>query len=269
MKAAGFGAVFCNIKDYPLSEWDIVRERARAAGVICGPWARTTNGNEFEPNLLHSLIECAEDWGDVPYIVNSESELKGSGADLTDYINQMCGADDYALSMEPIPFANVDWTPIKAPVLPQCFGPEYAGIHTGEVITLWRQHGIRCVVPTFGTYSGWQPSLYSRLSPYGLYTADDCASAFAPWSPQGELDPCQDTPTPPNGGDMPDIGYQDGITAAMNRLRDLDPKGTVLAKGPDGKWPGIETLTTPVDQWKAYDKLERTLTILKDDHDAA
>jgi hypothetical protein len=55
----------------------------------------------------------------------------------------------------------------------------------------------------------------------------------------------------------------------MNRLRDLDPKGTVLAKGPDGKWPGIETLTTPVDQWKAYDKLERTLTILKDDHDAA
>lgn len=71
-----------------------------------------------------------------------------------------------------------------------------------------------------------------------------------------------------NGGVTP-IGYQDGITAAMNRLRDLDPGGTLLKKNAQGKWPGIETLQVPVSDWRAYDKLERTLTILKDDHDAA
>jgi len=63
------------------------------------------------------------------------------------------------------------------------------------------------------------------------------------------------------------IGYQNGITAAMNRLRDLDPKGTILVKS-GGKWPSIDTIqNVPLENWKAWDKLERTLTILKDDHD--
>jgi hypothetical protein len=42
------------------------------------------------------------------------------------------------------------------------------------------------------------------------------------------------------------IGYQNGIKAAMNRLRAIDPKGK-----------------------SAYDKLERTLFILARDHDAS
>jgi hypothetical protein len=67
---------------------------------------------------------------------------------------------------------------------------------------------------------------------------------------------------------MSDIGSQDGVTAAMNRLRDLDPNGTLLKKGADGKWPSINTLTQPLEQWKAYDKLERSQTILVDDHDS-
>jgi hypothetical protein len=64
------------------------------------------------------------------------------------------------------------------------------------------------------------------------------------------------------------VGSQDGIKAAMNRLRDLDPDGTLLKKAADG-WPDISTLTQPVDQWKAYDKFQRTMQILKNDHDAA
>jgi hypothetical protein len=67
---------------------------------------------------------------------------------------------------------------------------------------------------------------------------------------------------------MTEIGYQHGITAMMNRLRDLDPGGTILKKE-GGKWPSIDTLTVPVDQWKAYDKAERAFTILVHDHDAA
>ena len=65
------------------------------------------------------------------------------------------------------------------------------------------------------------------------------------------------------------IGHQDGIAAEYNRLRDLDPGGTLLTKQ-GGKWPSLETIETiPLEQWKAYDKAERRARILKDDHDAA
>jgi hypothetical protein len=65
------------------------------------------------------------------------------------------------------------------------------------------------------------------------------------------------------------IGPQHGATAAANRWRNLDPGGTKLRKGADGKWPSIGTLTIPLDQWGAYDKLERALSITFADHDAA
>src|SRR5262245_39954690 len=68
---------------------------------------------------------------------------------------------------------------------------------------------------------------------------------------------------------MTKIGDQDGIKASMNRLRDLDPGGTLLKKGADGKWPDINTLTQPLDQWKSWDKWEREQRIVKQDHDAA
>jgi hypothetical protein len=75
-------------------------------------------------------------------------------------------------------------------------------------------------------------------------------------------------PSGNGGGGVPPIGQQDGIKAAVNRLRDLDPAGTLLVKA-DGKWPDISTLESiPIGQWKAFDKLQRTLQILKDDHDS-
>jgi len=68
---------------------------------------------------------------------------------------------------------------------------------------------------------------------------------------------------------MGKIGSQHGATAAANRWRNLDPGGTKLTKGADGKWPSIDSLTIPQDQWGAYDKLERALSITFADHDAA
>ena len=67
---------------------------------------------------------------------------------------------------------------------------------------------------------------------------------------------------------MTEIGYQHGIVAGMNGLRDLDPSKTLLKKV-DGKWPSIDSLMVPLDQWKAWDKMERAFTILVADHDAA
>ena len=64
------------------------------------------------------------------------------------------------------------------------------------------------------------------------------------------------------------IGYQSGVRAAVNRLRDLDPKGTAAKKGADGKWLPLNTLPPDMSKWGAWDKLERTLGILVGDHDA-
>lgn len=66
-----------------------------------------------------------------------------------------------------------------------------------------------------------------------------------------------------------EIGYQHGIVAGLNGLRDLDPSKTLLKKS-GGKWPSIDTLAEiPLDQWKAWDKMERAFTILVYDHDDA
>jgi hypothetical protein len=65
------------------------------------------------------------------------------------------------------------------------------------------------------------------------------------------------------------IGSQDGIVAFYNRQRDLDPGGTLLVKGSDGKWPDISTLPSDLSKWKAIDKKQRCDQLLKDDHDAA
>jgi hypothetical protein len=67
------------------------------------------------------------------------------------------------------------------------------------------------------------------------------------------------------------VGKQDGITAEYNRLRDMDPDGTLLVKGKDGKWPDMwaALATVPVADWKAWDKGQRTKQLLKNDHDAA
>ena len=66
------------------------------------------------------------------------------------------------------------------------------------------------------------------------------------------------------------IGDQDGITAGANRLRDLDPAGTLLKKT-GGKWPNMwdELADVPVSDWKAWDKWQRSFQILVDDHDSA
>jgi hypothetical protein len=267
MAASGFGAVFCNVGDYPPDEWATVRSRAVAAGVACGPWLRVAEEGTgaFDPERLGFLLDVADEWAS-PLIVNAEAELKGSGSDITEHIADEVKGRDAALSMEPWPFSNVDWRPVgHMPILPQLFGEQW-GKDAEAARTEWFRCGVECVVNTFGTYGGSTPAMYDRLSPFGLYTADDCGNVFAPWEPLGTRNPyAPETPT--NGGDVETIGDQDGITSAMNRLRDLDPNGTLLVKT-SGKWPELSTLTQPLSNWKAYDKLQRTLTILKTDHDA-
>jgi hypothetical protein len=165
------------------------------------------------------------------------------------------------------------------PVLPQILKAQVASLEW--IIDQWHAYGIDCVFPS---YSSWEddagPGDFPLNAPYGLYTADDCGGNYAAWSPRehsyrGCIEPVP--PEPPDGGDdlATKITTQDGVTASINRLRDLDPGGTSLVKIEDPKkpgkmvWPSIDTLTIPLDQQKAYDKLERALSILVEDHDAS
>lgn len=272
MAAAGFGAIFCNIGDFPPADWALIRERSSSAGVVCGPWLRTAvdgDTNEFDPERLGFLIDVAHDWG-TPYIVNTEAEADGSGSDITQFIAEETRGDEAALSMQPWPFASVDWTPVgHMPILPQIFGPQW-GADAEACRTEWFRCGAMCVVDTYGTYDSWTPDLYQRLSPYGLYTADDCANTFVPWMPAGSRDPyAPDGPPPTNGGTVPDdaipmpkpgekIGDQHGITALVDWLQAQDgmPQRTLSydpAKPKTWPWP---------------ERIERTLRILAADHDA-
>ena len=116
-------------------------------------------------------------------------------------------------------------------------------------------------------WDAYSESLDRVNRPVLLYAAD-----------LGGFDPAQAAKLVKEGeDDMQVIGEQDGIVAKYNRLRDLDPEGTLLRKNvPHPTKPGVfvwEDISaldaTPISKWKAYDKAQRTEQILKDDHDEA
>lgn len=192
MRDAGFGAIFCNIGDFDPAEWQLVRQRATAAGVTCGPWLRTTDGsNTFRPDLLAKLIGCADAWH-APLIVNSEIELKGTHGEITSFIDAQLGARDAAMSVEAWPFDNVEWFHLaKRPVLPQLFRGEVPNLPAEQALRdIWHAYGVECCVLTFGSYRGSTPHDYDMLTPFGVFTADDCGGNYAAWAARGTAQSC-------------------------------------------------------------------------------
>lgn len=260
MVLAGFGLVLCNIGDHGPDEWQVIRNRCEAERIPCGPWMRTASGsNEFDPAKVEQLVHTAELWGDAPFVVNSESEIKGSGSEITGWIARMCYGHDWALSMECWPFANVDWSPI-ALVLPQIFPQEAEAARDPEGCRAeWHRVGVPCVVNTYGSYHEWDPGDYDRLTPYGVYTADDCGQNYAAWGPDGTHDPCQEEPVPDEpewwekgypGGPMVKVkGFPRAVyppdAAAKGKTPSVDGPDIVAYKrcvSRAGRWP-----------WQAFD----------------
>lgn len=256
MREAGFGVIFCNVRDFRPSEWDNVRTKAANAGVVCGPWLHTVNAaKNFSVELLGLLIDVADDWNS-PLIVNSEKEIDIKGNAITKLIASYVGNRDAGISVQAWPFADVDWTPLsKYPILPQIFPVESAVSKNPEAcLEQWYKYGMKCVLPTFGSYSTQRAADFHRLSPYGVYTADDCASDYKAWASQGTRNPCI-TISPPEVS-MEKIGGQSGVTAMANIFRK--------------QWPDQTGKPDPKDhtKWKPIDKWERAQLILIRDHDA-
>lgn len=205
-KAPWLKGVFCNVRDYAPADWQTVRQRCNAFNLFCGPWGRTTtppgsDSKEFDPNILELIIKTADAWGSEPLIVNSESELKGSGADLTHYIAAEVGIRQAAISMEPWPFANVDWVPVgHLPVLPQIFGTW--NTKTVEAKAEWHRVGVKCVYHTFGAFDGATSASYPLKAPYSIFPGDGIMATYSleAWAPTSTAyKGCVEVAPPPPG----------------------------------------------------------------------
>lgn len=203
MRAAGFTAIFVNTRDYPENRWTTIRQRAEAAGMLCGPWGRTAKGPNdltWAPEVLLALIDTADRWHS-PLVANPEKEIDFSGDDITTFIADALGSRDAAISTLARPMTAVDWRPLKRfPLLAQLF-VESQQTDPENVKHEWHAVGIDCAYGTLGAYGGRKPDDYPRIAPYSVYTADDVAAGnFSKWSPRSSgYVACKEVPpvTPP------------------------------------------------------------------------
>lgn len=183
--------VFCNVRNYDSSKWEqIVRPRCLQHGLFCGPWGRTAKGpndSEWDETVVDLIADVADDWDDAPSIVNSEKEIDGNNAALT-YIDTRMGSRDYAISMQPIPFANNNWTIVgHVPILAQIMPIDQGGVTHDSlgVKELWHKYGVKCVYMTYGTYGGMKPSDFKLRASYSLFTGDVIMASYSveKWAP--------------------------------------------------------------------------------------
>jgi len=257
MKADGFHGVFCNVHAYDPSLWTLVRQRAAAEGMFCGPWARLDpEGKEFKLEALNNLITVGRAWN-APYIINAEKDIDNSGDQVTKIIAATVGSDDCAISMESWLFSAVDWRPVAhIPMLLQIF-PVEAPVARNPAACKERAHtaGVKCVYFTFGTYGGMKPGDFNLQTPYSLFTGNAMGGVFAPWSPTSTgFKACIEEVI-----SLPDIGSQNGIVGFMKWLR-IQPNVPVRGSNYD---------PNNIATWPWPDKLERTLTMLVEDHDGS
>lgn len=202
MAAAGFSAIFVNIRDYPENRWTTIRQRAEQAGMLCGPWGRTAKGPDdkiWAPEVLELVLDTGDRWG-MPSVPNCESEIDFSGATITTFIRQAIGTRNAAVSTLARPMQAVDWHPLRdIPILAQLFVESHQ-TDPENVKGEWHAAGIECLLGTLGAYGGRHPSDYPLDAPYSVYTADDVAAGnFKRWSPVtfGYV-PCKkEIPVPP------------------------------------------------------------------------
>jgi hypothetical protein len=234
--------------------------------------------------------QAARERGFTEFISNQEHfyDAHGNQGDLRYvYPRRYLEALDWdgPLGLTTTPFFGSDmsaWTARKAIFMPQAFTLENGASFTACVGYAhawgWPDYLIRPLVQCYMT-NGQRPdpqALNVEATGLGLggipyiieQAMDDAGRSWL-----AQMQPTIDRPqqNPPSEGEdlMTLIGSQDGITAACNRLRYLDPQGTKLQQDGKGNWLPLSSLTIPVDQYGAWDKLQRSLQILVDDHDAA
>lgn len=254
-------------------------------------WCAATNTLEAQAEARYHVERCA-DLGLAWFIANPEEnyDAHGNQSDpryhmVTAYVESFhqradeLGLDFPALGITSTPTFASDmgaaithgWTG-----MPQAFPLASPDATIGNCVAHWNAWGwptsrLRPLVQTYKTdgnlpdgqvFLDESAAANVGVVPYTVEQAMDTEGLMllTTLKPAILRDPTEEEP-------MQKIGSQDGVTASCNRLRDRDSAGTRLVKT-GGKWPSIDTLASvPLDQWKAYDKLERALTLLVADHD--
>jgi hypothetical protein len=190
MRSHGFRWIAINLGDHADNEWDLVKQRANAAGVTVVPWGRITS----IASRLGLSNEKAAEWlatlGKQAYsnrvLFNAEKELDGNNA-LRIAMEDASVGMDYALSTEPWLFESLRNTPLvrRGVVQIQLF-PQESDASTRPRDCRARAYELGCLTVHFmlGMHDLPPGAFPRRQSPYSVYTADDCGNVFAPWSPE-------------------------------------------------------------------------------------
>ena len=261
-----------NIGDEAASDPNWVRQRKlmAGAGVASFPWLHVRRMGD-----LDRLLDTADRWGTRYAGVNIEDVL-GDNISVPAVAArlQQWGGKALIIVLPWVPngqgWASLRMYPFALEYFP--FDPTWNPIFDDQNVLV--EHACdeigddALLTFAYGTYPDEtaNPARYNLMLPHSLYPGDSIGPTPAQWN-RWQYDGATSFITC-GGTPMPVIGYNDGIAASVNRLRDMDPSGTKLVKGADGKWPPLTSLPPDLSTWKAYDKLQRTLQILKDDHDA-
>lgn len=205
------GSVFLNVHSHEPSVWDLVRQRATQQGIIAGPWAHVRIPNSsppaFSSAILQKLIAVADSWN-APGVVNAEKEIDGNQPAL-DEIALRVGGREFATIVEPILFANLNWTVVgHLPMYLEIFPVEQQSVFppgsdwkavTRQLKEMAHSWGIRCVYNCFGTYGGMKPDDFDLRAPYSLFTGDAIPFvSYGLWAPTSSgFKACKEEPVPP------------------------------------------------------------------------
>jgi hypothetical protein len=143
--------------------------------------------------------------------------------------------------------------------LPECYRSDQPSLDPVTMRQMALDRGYQVAAPCLGAYGGYPLSGYPELGGgFNVWNAETMTAAD--WDELKRRSSSPPPPDPDDGGDDMTtlIGHQDGIQAAVNRLIALDPAGSKPNRDP-----------SDINTWGAWDKLQRTLQILKDDHDEA
>jgi len=238
--------------------------------VVCG-WG--TYGQSASPEQdARDAVALVQSLGLAGWIANGEAWAEGANRSYSQlFINEWNKAHLTAalavscLSSDTANFARdfdyQAWLTIGSVIMPQVYGNEHATLTVDACLGMMTTASVpqRCLNLTFGTYAVGNPPTWNTVpyydyerwpGPRSVYTGDGTDPTAWPKLKRP-------VPSPPNGGGMQKIGSQDGIKASIDRLRKIDPSGTNPNRNPND-----------LSTWGAWDKLERTLQILRNDHDS-
>jgi len=210
---AGFRWYAFNVGDHAVSDWQTVIDRCRTLGMPVFPWQFVRSDDD-----VRALCEIARGQFGGRVIVNAEKPLdEGHVTAVT--IRDATEGMDAAVSVEPRPFGNVDWTILSERVIQmQLFPQENESSKDPRARRLdYLAAGCKRADFMLGMHDETPASFPARQFGYSVYTVDDMGLNCAAWGPQqiAPLDPAAFPKVAPGYGPSSPSGKPQSQPSAM------------------------------------------------------